>query len=123
MHNMFDNPAAFKPFFGDPIVATYKGMRREGGVSRRILMPMDVYVQRVAKKDGVQGDAVAMARSHSWTVSFPSDKWLDVTEPQISDSLEFIDPECDWKTVCVKVASVSQDCGWWTLKTRSAGDS
>ena len=120
MTDIFDNPAAFKPFFGDATAAAYTGKRREDGQTRPVSVPLDAYVQRGSRQGGAR-DSVAMGRGCTWDVSFPLDKWPEVSEPQIGDAVEFADPQNGWKTVRLKVASVSQDCGWWTLKARPEG--
>ena len=118
MNNFFDNPAAFAPFFGDAIQVAYSGARREDGQMRRISAPIDAHVQR-GSKNGVSGESVAMGSGRTWEVSFPFDRWPEASEPQVGDVVEFSDPQGEWKTVRLKVAAVSDDCGWWTLKARS----
>lgn len=106
-----------KPF--DDLVSTYSGKRREDGKVRQIKSPVRILALLTSTSD--EYSEVAMSSEDTWTVCIAEETWLELSEPQIADTLEFIHPRKRYETVTLKVSSVVKHTGWWMLKARTRG--
>lgn len=103
------------------IVATYSGKRNEGGNIRKIKAPIEILVSQVEGLPGIYGEAAAPSYEQSYIVCIAKDNWLELSAPQISDALEFLDPAKPFEIVYLRVSSVVEHSGWWMLKARPRG--
>ena len=106
-----------KPF--DDLVATYSGKRRESGQVRQIKNPVQILALLTSTAD--EYSDVAVSREETWSVCIAGPSWLELSDPQIGDTLEFIHPQKEYETVTLKVSAVTKHNGWWMLKARTRG--
>jgi hypothetical protein len=111
------NFGASKPF--DDVVSTYSGKRREDGKVRQIKSPIQILALLTSTAD--EYSDVAVSKEETWSVCIAESSWLELSEPQIGDTLEFIHPKKEYETVTLKVSSVSKHNGWWMLRARTRG--
>ena len=88
MHNLFDNPAAFAPFFDDEIFV--EGRRKADDGTRKVegSFPACV-VYNGFSEPLIEGDADSDVRTYS--VSIRSGDWVDGTKPQVGDRVRLAD--------------------------------
>jgi hypothetical protein len=113
------NFGASKPF--DDLVSTYSGKRREDGKVRQIKNPIQILALLTSTAD--EYSDVAISAEETWSVCIAESSWLELTEPQIGDTLEFIHPNKEYETVTLKVSAVTKHNGWWIIKARTRGGS
>lgn len=89
MHNLFDNPAAFAPFFDDVIVV--EGVRPSAdGAARKVEGSFSAsVVYNGFSEPLMEGDADSDVRTYS--VSIRSGDWVDGTKPQVGDRVRLAD--------------------------------
>lgn len=108
---------ASKPF--DDVVSTYTGKRREGGKVRQLKAPVQILA--LLTSTAAEYSDVAMSSEETWSVCIAESSWLEISDPQIGDSLEFIHPQKVYDLVTLKVSAVTKHNGWWMLKARPRG--
>jgi hypothetical protein len=89
MHNLFDNPAAFAPFFTDAIAV--EGWRRDAdGVKHKLTCSCKACVIDNGYADAlVDGDADTVVRGYA--ISVRAGDWLSSYKPQVGDRIRIID--------------------------------
>lgn len=104
MPDLFDNPAAFAPFYTERIA--YRG---RSPARRHIAATLDANVLDCGYADPVEGgDDSAIGTVE---VSFPESSWTFAESPQKGDCVE-----CAMGAYCVQ--SVSRRFGEWTLRAK-----
>lgn len=87
MGNIFDNPAAFEPFFCDVIVVEGRRANPAGSPKAGTRTVRGTF--RASVVDNGFSDPIAAADAESgvrsFTVSVPAGEWLERTEPQVGD--------------------------------------
>lgn len=108
MHNLFDNPAAFAPFFDDEVTV-------RGGVSarRHIVATLKCCINDCAFEDALD-ESDAESRIRKLEVSFPVASWPFPESPQIGDVVE-IDSDSAYAAVAVQ-----KRLGDWVLTVRQS---
>ena len=88
MHNLFDNPAAFAPFFDDEIVV--EGRRKDDDGTRKVEGSFSACVVYNGFSEALmEGDADSDVRTYS--ISIRSGDWVDGSKPQVGDRVRLAD--------------------------------
>ena len=103
------------------VAAAYSGTRRESGTPRQFKHPLEILALETSGDSPDYGEAAAPSYAQSWIICVAADRWPEVSQPQVSDGIEFANPHNSFSFIRLRVSDVKRRDGYWILRARPRG--